>query len=240
MKSLWSVSNARFAGLWVAALGMILIAGCGGSDDGGTAPEPEVKAMGGIQIAQGTPDGTPYAAAVVVSVDGEIVSDAEVSINGAALSYLSDPAKPEQTGYVGAVTAAQGDVVTLTARAAGKTITLQATVPGMINLNPPVGGLLWGDAQDIPITWQPSAGSMMTIVTCAGATSVTPGMWMVAPGTTSHTVPASATVTPGCRISVMAIAGSGDLPTSMDLRAWGGKSGFWVSTSDYVDVMIAG
>jgi hypothetical protein len=233
-----SLQAGRVLAAFIVGLGLVVIGGCGGGDS--TAPTPEVKAMGGIQINRGTPEGTPFQAGVVVSVDGQIVNDAEVLINDAPLTYVSDPAKPEQTGYVGMVTASRGDMLTLTVRAAGQTVTQQATVPGMIELNPPAGGFVYGDAQDIPISWQPSFGSLMTIVTCAGASSATPGMWMVAPGTTSYTVPASATTTPGCRIIVLAISGSGDLPTSMDLRSWAGKSGFWVSCQDYVDVMITG
>ena len=44
----------------------------------------------------------PYQAGVVVSVDGQVVTNAEVRINGAELAYVENPAKPEETGYVGA------------------------------------------------------------------------------------------------------------------------------------------
>ena len=131
-------------------------------------------------------------------------------------------------------------MLTLSVTAAGQTVTLQATVPGMVEIHPPAGGLVYADSQDIPISWVPAAGAVLGIVTCAGASSTTPGMWMVAPGATEYTIPASATTVPGSRISVLGINGSGDLPSTMDLRQWAGKNGFWVTSQDYIDVMITG
>lgn len=76
-------------------------------------------------------------------------------------------------------------------------------------------------------------------MTCAGATSTTPGMWMLPGNATTYTIPADATTAPGCCLSVMAVAGSGDLPASMDLRGWAGENGFGVSCRDFVDVLIS-
>jgi hypothetical protein len=225
-------------GLLAICLGLVLVAGCG--NESSTKPNPEVKAMGGILIARGMPADTPYQAGVVVSVDGQVVTNAEVRINGAALAYMANPAKPEETGYVGQVPASRGDVLTLSVTAAGQTVTLQATVPGIVEIHPLAGGRVYADNQDIPISWVPAAGAVFGMVTCAGAGSTTPGMWMVAPSATAYTIPASATTVPGSRISVLGLSGAGDLPTSMDLRQWAGKNGFWLTSQDYVDVMITG
>lgn len=113
-------------GSFAICLGLVLAAGCGNES---TQPKPEVKAMGGILIARGMPSGTPYEAGVVVSVDGQVVANAEVRINGVALAHMVNPAKPEETGYVGQVPASRGDVLTLSVTAAGQTVTLQATFP---------------------------------------------------------------------------------------------------------------
>lgn len=223
-------------GLLIVCLSLVLAAGCG--DDSSTQPVPDVKVMGGVLIVRGMPAGGPYQAGAVVSVDGEFVTNAEVRLNGAALTYVDNPATPEQTGYVGAVSATPGDPLTLTATAAGQTITLHATVPGMIEVHPPAGGLVYADNQDIPISWEPAAGAVLSIVTCAGAGSTTPGMWMMGPGASEYTIPASATTVPGSRITVLGINGSGDLPSTMDLRQWVDKNGFWVTCQDYIDVMI--
>jgi hypothetical protein len=223
------------AGVFLSCLGLALSAGCGNES---TQPKPEVKAMGGIVLARGMPVGTPYEAGVVVSVNGQIVNDAVVRISGAELAYVINPAKPEATGYVGQVSASPGDVLTLSVTAAGQTVTLQATVPGMVEIHPLAGGMVYADNQNIPISWVPATGAMFGMVTCAGASSTTPGIWMVAPTATEYTIPASATTVPGSRISVLGLSGSGDLPTSMDLRQWAGKNGFWLTSEDYVDVMI--
>jgi hypothetical protein len=225
------------AGMLLICLGLVLAAGCGNES---TKPKPEVRAMGGIVLARGMPADTPYQAGVVVSVDGQVVTDAVVRISGAELVYMVNPAKPEQTGYVGQVSAHAGDVLTLSATAAGQTVTLHATVPGMVEIHPLAGGRVYADNQDIPISWVPASGAVFGMVTCGGAGSSTPGMWMVAPNATEYTIPASATTVPGSRISVLGLSGSGDLPTSMDFRQWAGKSGFWLTSQDYVDVMITG
>jgi hypothetical protein len=222
-------------GVILIGLGWLVVAGCGGES---TRPQPEVKVMGGILIARGMPAGAPYQAGAVVSVDGQLVTDAEVRINGAPLTWVENPVNPAQTGYVGLVAASQGDLLTLVATAAGQTVTLQATVPGVLEIHPPAGGLVYADDQDIPISWVPAAGAAITIVTCGGASSATPDMWLVAPTASAHTIPASATTVPGDRISIMGINGSGDLPSTMDLRQWAGKRGFWVTSQDYLDVLI--
>lgn len=218
----------------ILGLGLLLVAGCG---DETTQPRPEVKAMGGILIARGTPAGTPVQAAAVVSVDDVLVTNAEVSMNGQALTYLANPAAPEQTGYVGLVSASQDSVLTLTVTAAGQTVTQQATVPGMVEIQPPAS-LVYPDNQAISLTWVPAAGALLIVVTCGSATSTTPFMSLQAADATGGTIPAEATTVGGNRITVMGINGSGDLPSTMDLRQWAGKSGFWVTCQDYVDVMI--
>lgn len=227
----------RATGMFALGLGLALVAGCGGES---TQPRAEVKVMGGILIARGMPAGAPYQAGAVVSVNGQVVDDAEVRLNGGPMVYMANPGLPEQTGYVGQVTAAPGDLLTLTATAAGQTVTLQATVPGMVEIQPPAGGLVYADNQDITIAWTPASGAVMTIVTCGGAGSTTPGMWLLAAGTNQRVIPAASTTVPGNRITVIGMSGSGDLPTSMDLREWAGKSGFWVTSQDYIDVMITG
>lgn len=216
----------------------LLMAGC--SQDSSTQPEPEVKAMGGIQITRDQAPGTPYQAGVVVTVDGQIVTDAAVRVNGVDLTYMSLPAQPEASGYVGMVMASAGDRLTLSVTAAGKTITLGATVPGMVEIQSPTPGGVFADGAAIPVSWTASSGATLTVVTCAGATSTTPAMWLLGAEASAHTVPAEATTAPGCRIMVMGVNGSGDLPSSMDLRTWVGKNGFWVSCQDHVDVVIAG
>ena len=216
-------------------LALVVAGGCGSES---TQPKPEVKVMGGILIARGMPDSIPFQAGAVVSVDGQIVTDAEVRINGAAMIYVESPARPQETGYVGLVSASRGDVLTLTATAAGQTVTLQATVPGMLEIHPPAGGLVYADNQDIPISWEPASGAALTVISCGSASSATPAMWLVAPSASEHTIPAAATTVPGNRITIMGINGSGDLPTTIDLRQWAGKSGFWVTCQDFVDVMI--
>ena len=194
--------------------------------------------MGGILIDRSMPVGTPYQAGAVVSVDGQLVTDAVVSINGAAMTYMENPAAPEMTGYIGQVSGSPGDVLTLSATAADQTISLMATVPGTVEIHPPAGGVVYADDQDIPISWDPASGAALTIITCGSAGSATPGMWLVSASANEHTIPASATTVPGNRISVMGISGSGDLPSSMDLRQWAGKNGFWVTSQDYIDVMV--
>lgn len=222
-------------GTLVLFTGLMFVSGCGGDS---TKPEPEVKAMGGILVARGMPPGTPYQAGVVVTVDGQVVTDAEVSINGANLTYVENPSQPETTGYVGVVQASAGSVLTLSVTAAGQTRTLQATIPGMVAIQAPLRGTIFDDDADIPVSWTPSTGATMSIVTCAGAASTASGMWLLAGNASTYAIPAEATVSPGCRITVLGINGSGDLPTSFDLRGWAGKNGFWVSCQDFVDVLI--
>lgn len=222
--------------MFAIGLGLALTTGCGGE---ATQPRAEVKVMAGILIARGMPAGAPYQAGAVVSVNGQLVADAAVTINGAPLAYMVNPAAPEQTGYVGQVTASPGDVLTLSATAAGQTVSLQATVPGMVEILPPAS-LVYADNQDIPITWTPASGAVLTVVTCGGANTVTPGMWLMAAGANERIIPAASTAVPGIRITVIGMSGSGDLPTSMDLRSWANKSGFWVTSQDYIDVMITG
>lgn len=228
---------ARMSAVMAACLGLGFALGCGGES---TQPKSEVLAMAGILVARGQPVGSAFQAGAVVSVDGRAVTDALVQINGATLTYQDDPARPEETGYVGQVMASQGDVLTLTVTAAGQTVTHQATVPGMVEIHTPAGGFVYGDDQDIPISWEPAAGSLLTIVACSGATATTPLTWLVAPGLTTRTIPGSATTVPGNRITVMGISGTGDLPSTMDLRQWPGKNGFWVTSQDFIDVRITG
>lgn len=211
--------------------------GCGG-DDSSTAPDPVVKAMAGIQITSDQVNGVPFPAAVVVSVDGQAVTDAVVKINGADLTYVDTPSRPETTGYLGAVPGSPGDLLTLTVTASGKTVQFQATIPGPVAIQSPETGAAFADAADVPLTWTPAAGASMTVVTCGGAQSTAPGMWLLPPTATAYAVPAAATAAPACRISVRCLNGSGEMPTSIDMRDWVGKSGFWVSSEDNVDVLI--
>lgn len=235
MKSNRHVRLARIPGILALGIGLALLPGCGGES---TQPRPELKVMGGILIARGLPAGTPYQAGAVVSVNGQAVSDAVVTINGSPLVYMANAELPEQTGYVGQVAGAPGDVLTLTATAAGQTVTLQATVPGMVEIQPPAAGLVYADNEDITISWTPANGAVMTILTCGGAGSTTPGMWLLAADTNQRVIPAASTTVPGNRITVIGMSGSGDLPTTMDLRQWVGKNGFWVTSQDYIDVTI--
>lgn len=222
---------SRFA-LCIAGLAL---AGCG--SDTATAPRPDVRAMGGAALFNGANPGDPVQIAAIVTVDGAVVTDAAVSVDGVPLTYVVN-ANPALTGYVGGVPATAGDTLTMVVTAAGQTISRSAIVPGMIEMNPPTGGLTYTDAQDIVVDWAPTSGASMTAVTCATTSAVTTGLWMIAPGTTQCTVPAASTSVPGNRISVMAINGSGDFPASTDLRSWTGKNGFWVTTQDYVDVSV--
>jgi len=222
-------------GMLILCLGVLVGAGC--SDDS-SKPTPELEAMGGILIARGMPAGSPVQAGVVVSVDGQVVTDAVVRINETDLTYVENPAKPEETGYVGIVTAPAGTVFTLSVTAAGQTKTMQATVPGMVEIQSPTAGSVYADNADITVSWVPSTGAAVSIVMCAGSGSAAPGMLMLAGDAASCIVPANYTSPPGDRITVIGLNGSGDLPTSMDLRQWAGKNGFWVTCQDYVDVLV--
>jgi hypothetical protein len=237
MKSMRMTRHAAVVAGLIVGLAWLLVAGCGGES---TRPQPVVKAMCGILVARGTPAGTPLQAGATVSVDGQLVTDAVVSINGSPLTYMVNTTDPAHTGYIGIVPASQGQTLTLTVTAAGQTVTQQAIVPGVVAIDPPVGGLVYPDSQAISISWQPAAGALLTVVTCGSATSTTPAMWLLAPTANQHTIPASATTVPGNRILIMGMNGSGDLPSTMDLSQWAGKGGFWVTSQDYLDVMITG
>ena len=219
-------------------LGLTLATGCGNESTKPASAVPSVQAMAGIQIPRGTAPGTPYQAGAVVTVDGQLVTDAVVQINGAALTYNANPAKPEETGYIGLVSASQGDTLTLSVTAAGQTLTRQTTVPGILAINPPVAGFVYADDQDIPISWVPATGTILTLVACGGQSTPTPALWIMPPGTTQYSVPAAATTVPGNRISVFGINGSGDLPSTTDLSQWVGKNGFWVTCQDTLGVLI--
>jgi hypothetical protein len=141
--------------MFALGLGLALVAGCGGES---TQPRAEVKVMGGILIARGMPAGAPYQAGAVVSVNGQVVTDAEVRINGAPMVYMANPGLPEQTGFVGQVTAAGNH---LSATAADPTVRSgprcpRGSSPGR-GLVPPTTG-----HHDL---WTPASGAVMTIVT---------------------------------------------------------------------------
>ena len=215
----------------------LLATGCGSNTV--TQPQAVVKVMGGILESSAAPVGSQLQAGVVVTVDGQLVTNATVSINSTPLMYVNNQVTPSQTGYVGLINASPGDVLTLTAVAAGQTIVLTATVPGRVKIHTLAGGLSYPRGTDIPISWDAASNSLMNVVTCAAASSMSlGGMWLLSPTTTQYTVPASAATVPGDRISVMAANGSGDMPTSMDMRQWTAKNGFWITSQDYVDVQI--
>lgn len=227
--------GGRIVGMLVLCMGMLLVAGCG---DDSTEPTPEVTAMGGILIPYGEPAGTPHQVGVVVTVDGQVVTDAEVQINGTDLMYVDNPQAPETSGYIGMIPASEGDVLTLSFTAAGQSGSHEATVPGMVEIQSPTPGSTYTATEEIPVSWTPSSGAAYTVVTCGGATSNDPGMWMLGKDASSHRIPAEYTTIPGSRITVIAASGSGHLPTSMDMRDWTGKDGFWATCQDFVDVMI--
>lgn len=222
-------------GMVILCVSTMFVAGC--SKDA-TAPTPEVEAMGGILLARGMPAGTPCQAGVVVTVDGQVVTDAQVQINGVDLVYVDDPQAPETTGYVGMIPISEGDELTLSYTAAGQTGTHQATVPGMVEIQTPTHGSAHADDTDIQVSWTPSTGAVYTVVTCGSEATRSSGMWMVGADASSHTISADYTTAPGNRITVIAAHGSGSLPTSMDLRDWVGKSGFWATCQDFVDVIV--
>lgn len=237
MRNLQGSGNAVFLMALVLVTGGLLVAGCGGD---AAAPKPKLEAMGGILIARGLPAGTPYQAGVVVTVDNQVVTDAEVSINGTRLQYVNNPAQPEATGYVGLIPVPAGGTLTLSVTAAGQTLTQDATVPGMVEILAPTPGAAFADNADIPVSWTPSAGAALSIVSCSGTSSPTPGVWLLPGSAGAYNVPAGASTTPGSRITVIGLSGTGDIPTSLDLRQWPGMNGFWVSCQDHVDVQITG
>jgi hypothetical protein len=221
--------------MMVLCLGIVIATGCNSET---TQPKPEVAAMGGILVPNGTPAGTPCQAGVVVTVDGQVVTDAVVQINGIDLVYVDDPEAPETSGYIGMVPVSQGDLLTLSYSAAGESGTHQATVPGMVEIQSPTPGAAFANDDDILLSWTPSTGAVYTVVTCGNEVIEDPGMWMLGKDASSITIPADYTAAPGCRLTVISANGSGSLPVSMDLRDWVGLSGFWASCQDFVDVVV--
>ena len=170
-------------------------------------------------------------------MDGNLITDATVSINGIPLTYNNDPEHPDQVGYVGLIPLAEGDVAELRVSCSAGERTAQAVTPGFAQFVTPALGSVYQDNDDVLVDWTPGAHAALSAITCGGPTTAIPGMWILPGSATTHTVPASATFPPANRISVISLNGQGDLP-SQDLRTWAGQNGFWATSEESADIQV--
>jgi hypothetical protein len=220
-----SIGVARTrAAIVLTLLAVALMASCDGTDHQ-TSPPPhaDLRVMAGVE--QYTESGEPLAdVSVVVSLNGEPVTGAEVTLNGHAIP----PAASGRWYRGSSMPFADGPDVVVQVNSSLGNRTLEGTLPGKVTLRRPANGESIQDDAPIPVAWDPifwdsvATPHEITLEYTQGS----PFYLATLPSdATAHDVPSSATSqTPMEFLIVTAWGGHAD-PGSPEQDDWLGQDG---------------
>jgi hypothetical protein len=218
-----------------------LVGGCGSDKvtdaggGGGGGAGGGLTVMGAVYADEDSYPAGPHWVVVVVANNGQIVGNANVSVNGVGLQYYSEP--EEYSVYYAEVSLSPGQVATLTVTSPYGNRTLSATMPGSFEITSPLGGASFPGNADIPVAWTPAANAEQYAVNYY-SDDVYPMHWGTVPGgTLAYLIPGSATTPEGDEIGVYAMNGEGD-PFRFPYDLWSTRTGFWAMYQDYVDIQV--
>lgn len=214
----------------IAALVLIATAtGCG-SDDKATSASGTLAAMGHVGVS---PDGSTEII-VVVAEGGVAVPDAIITVNGVPV-----PLDPYGDGYywTADLAVSPGDPVTLRVATSRNSLTQETSVPAALRISAPSDSAFFLDDQEIPVAWN-NVPSVSGVKVNYYEDDVYPLCFAELPtGSVSYVIPASKTVLGRNTISVSAMRGTGSA-CPLNVMWWDGRSGFWVSSRDEIDVTV--
>lgn len=210
---------------------MSLLLGCGNDENGPSEPGSDIAVMG---LTRTKEDGRTTAL-LVVSKDGALIEDATAEINGTALLYSNY----RRIYYSDSLPVTHDEDVTLSVRSTVGNKELHATVPGQLTLFAPSESDTFLDSESIVAQWnQPEGAQRYQLLLYDD--DVNPDYLRELPaGTSSHTIPDTATTTGWRTVGIEAFNGAGMMPP-MHAGEWVSlqEDGFWAVSDDCANVRI--
>ena len=215
--------GVRRLGAWLAGMLLLALTACGGGGGGSPPPPPPVILASLVGFpsydeapAGSLPPGTNSALSVAVfdASSGAPITDAAVSVNGAALVYV-----PAFQDYEAALNVAPGAAVALRVTVGGATYAVDAAqFSAYPTITAPVAGASWSLQDSHLVAWTgvaPSADAVfaLSVLDTNGAVVWPSGdaIEVVPSTTTSYTIPAGV-LSAGSRLVLVGVATALQIP----------------------------